>query len=104
MESNTTDDLRRECGLDTWPAQSRHEVIRTRPASADTRHSYVTHNIEDGVDPKFIKDQVGHLYASTTALYTAVSSDFANTMMRKAIDLAFNNDTARTGTARSGRR
>ncbi|MER5354660.1 tyrosine-type recombinase/integrase [Kitasatospora sp. NPDC002551] len=68
------------------------------------RHSYVTHNIEDGVDPKFIQDQVGHLYASTTALYTAVSSDFANTMMRKAIDLAFDNETARTGTARSGRR
>ncbi|WP_407109824.1 tyrosine recombinase XerC [Streptomyces sp. DSM 116494] len=34
------------------------------------RHSYVTHGIEDGVDPKFIQEQVGHLYASTTALYT----------------------------------
>jgi len=50
------------------------------------RHSYVTHSIEDGVDPKFIQEQVGHLYASTTALYTAVSDDFANTMMLKAID------------------
>ncbi|WP_435603445.1 tyrosine-type recombinase/integrase [Streptomyces sp. bgisy130] len=53
------------------------------------RHSHVTHQIEDGVDPKFVQDQVGHRYASTTAIYTAVSGDFANTMMRQAIDLAF---------------
>ncbi|MFD5935720.1 tyrosine-type recombinase/integrase [Streptomyces sp. NPDC060333] len=73
-------------------------------ASADTRHSYVTHSIEDGVDPKFIQEQVGHLYASTTALYTAVSSDFANTMMLKAIGLAFDNDPGDRALERSGRR
>lgn len=28
----------------------------------------------------------GHRYASTTALYTGVSGDFMNTMMRKALD------------------
>jgi site-specific recombinase XerD len=49
------------------------------------RHSYVTHLTEDGVDPLFIQRQVGHAYQSTTAIYTAVSGDFANTMMRKAI-------------------
>ncbi|MGX9901504.1 tyrosine-type recombinase/integrase [Arthrobacter sp. SA17] len=49
------------------------------------RHSYVTHLIEDGVDPMFIQRQVGHAYQATTAIYTAVSGDFANTMMRKAI-------------------
>lgn len=68
------------------------------------RHSYVTHNIEDGVDPKFIQEQVGHLYGSTTALYTAVSDDFANTMMLKAIDLAFNNDPSLGASKRSGQR
>lgn len=68
------------------------------------RHSYVTHSIEDGVDPKFIQEQVGHLYASTTALYTAVSDDFANTMMLKAIDLAFNNDFGTQTLQQSGRR
>jgi site-specific recombinase XerD len=68
------------------------------------RHSYVTHNIEDGVDPKFIQEQVGHLYASTTALYTAVSSDYANTMMLKAVDLAFSNDPGSRGPVRSGSR
>ncbi|WP_325098025.1 tyrosine-type recombinase/integrase [Nocardia gipuzkoensis] len=51
------------------------------------RHSYVTHSVEDGVDPKFLQAQVGHVYQSTTSLYTAVSGDFANTTMRQAIDL-----------------
>jgi site-specific recombinase XerD len=34
------------------------------------RHSYVTHLIEGGYDPLFVQQQVGHSYASTTALYT----------------------------------
>lgn len=49
------------------------------------RHSYVTHLIEDGVDPVFVKEQVGHAYQSTTAIYTGVSSDFKNRMMQDAI-------------------
>ncbi|MFB7938010.1 tyrosine-type recombinase/integrase [Streptomyces sp. NPDC056049] len=52
------------------------------------RHSYVTHQIEDGADPAFVQRQVGHRYASTTALYTGVSGDFMNTMMRKVLDKA----------------
>jgi integrase/recombinase XerC len=53
------------------------------------RHSYVSHQIEDGTDPDFVRQQVGHRYRSTTGLYTTVSSDFMNTMMRKALDRAF---------------
>jgi integrase/recombinase XerC len=53
------------------------------------RHSPVTHQIEDGVDPDFVRRQVGHTYQSTTAIYTGVSTDFMNTMMRKALDRAF---------------
>jgi hypothetical protein len=34
---------------------------------------------------------VGHRFASTTALYTGVSSDFMNTMMRKVLDKALHN-------------
>jgi len=49
------------------------------------RHSYVTHLTEDGVDPAFIQQQVGHAYQSTTAIYTAVSGDYANRMMQRAI-------------------
>ncbi|WP_405669752.1 hypothetical protein [Streptomyces sp. NBC_01530] len=35
-----------------------------------------------------MQQQVGHLYASTTAIYTGVSGDFMNTMMRKVLDRA----------------
>ena len=33
--------------------------------------------------------QVGHRYQSTTAIYSGVSGDFMNTMMRKALSGAF---------------
>jgi len=49
------------------------------------RHSYVTHLVEDGVDSTFVQQQVGHAYQSTTAIYTHVSSDFANKMMQQAL-------------------
>ncbi|WP_405612400.1 tyrosine-type recombinase/integrase [Streptomyces sp. NBC_01508] len=34
------------------------------------RRSYVTHLIEDGWDPRFVQEQVGHEHASTTSIYT----------------------------------
>ncbi|MER7741313.1 tyrosine-type recombinase/integrase [Streptomyces sp. NPDC096538] len=34
------------------------------------RHSYVTHLVEFGYPERFVQDQVGHAYASTTAIYT----------------------------------
>lgn len=49
------------------------------------RHSYVTHLVEEGVDMEFVRQQVGHVFQSTTSIYTAVSGDFANTMMRQAL-------------------
>jgi integrase/recombinase XerC len=53
------------------------------------RHSYVTHLIEDGFDPLFVQQQVGHTWASTTALYTGLSNDYKNRVMRAALDRAF---------------
>lgn len=49
------------------------------------RHSYVTHLIEDGWDELFVRLQVGHLHASTTALYTAVSGDYKNEALKRAL-------------------
>jgi len=49
------------------------------------RHSYVTHLIEAGYDPTFIQTQVGHSYASTTSLYTSVSSDFKQKAVQQMI-------------------
>jgi site-specific recombinase XerD len=66
-------EYRDELGMD--PVLSPHAL----------RHSYVTHLTEDGVDPVFIQRQVGHVYQSTTAIYTAVSGAFANKMMRNAV-------------------
>lgn len=57
------------------------------------RHSHVTHQIEAGVDPRFVQEQVGHRFASTTAIYTGVSGDFMNTMMSHALDKAFEAET-----------
>jgi integrase/recombinase XerC len=50
------------------------------------RRSYVTHLIEDGWDPFFVQCQAGHESASTTALYTCVSSDFRTRTLRRALD------------------
>ncbi|MFF0598729.1 tyrosine-type recombinase/integrase [Streptomyces antibioticus] len=33
------------------------------------RRSYITHLIEDGQDPLFVQQQVGHDHASTTAIH-----------------------------------
>ncbi|MFI6471494.1 tyrosine-type recombinase/integrase [Streptomyces sp. NPDC050516] len=49
------------------------------------RHAYVTHLTEDGVDRRFLQQQVGHENDSSTAIYTHVSDDFMNTMLRKAL-------------------
>jgi site-specific recombinase XerD len=53
------------------------------------RHSYVSHLIEDGVDPLFVQHQVGHSWASTTAVYTSVGQDHKNRMLRAALAGAF---------------
>jgi integrase/recombinase XerC len=50
------------------------------------RRSYVTHLIEDGWDPFFVQQQVGHEHASTTSIYTSVSSDFRVKTLRSALD------------------
>lgn len=51
------------------------------------RRSYVTHLIEnDGMDALFVQHQVGHDHASTTSIYTCVSSDFRTRTLRRALD------------------
>lgn len=50
------------------------------------RHSYITHLIEAGLPAYFVQQQVGHEYASTTALYTGVSDDFMTTTLRDALN------------------
>jgi integrase/recombinase XerC len=56
------------------------------------RHSYVSHLVEDGVDPLFVQQQVGHSWASTTATYTTVGADAKNRMLQDALSRAFDTD------------
>lgn len=73
---------------------SRFRDIRTEAELDDAltfhsfRRSYVTHLIEDGFDARFVQDQVGHEHASTTSIYTAVSSDFRVKSLRRSLDAA----------------
>ncbi|MFK5634246.1 tyrosine-type recombinase/integrase [Ornithinimicrobium sp. LYQ103] len=49
------------------------------------RHSYVTHLVEFGYPERFVTEQVGHSYASTTAIYTSVSDDFKTKTLQSAL-------------------
>ena len=66
------------------------------------RHSYVSHLIEDGVDPLFVQQQVGHSWASTTAVYTSVGADAKNRMLAVALARAFDTDPASATTGTTG--
>jgi len=49
------------------------------------RHSYVTHLVEFDYPERFVQDQVGHAYASTTAIYTSVSDAYRNLLLLRAL-------------------
>ncbi|WP_299451237.1 tyrosine-type recombinase/integrase [uncultured Serinicoccus sp.] len=65
--------VRHQAGLD--PALSLHCL----------RHSYVTHLVEFGYPERFVQEQVGHAYASTTAIYASVSNDFKDKTLKAAL-------------------
>jgi integrase len=64
------------------------------------RHTYVTRLIEAGYDAQFVTEQVGHSHAATTAIYTALSSDYKNTKVREFLDAA-EEEALRTAFARA---
>jgi integrase/recombinase XerC len=53
------------------------------------RHSYVTHLVEFGYPERFVTEQVGHSYASTTAIYTSVSNDFKTKTLQAALSRVY---------------
>lgn len=63
-----------------WPAELSVHALR---------HTYVTNLIEWGYAEKFVQDQVGHAYASTTAIYTSVGDDYKNRMIAKALSRVY---------------
>ena len=49
------------------------------------RHSYVTHLTEFDYPERFVQDQVGHSYASSTAIYSHISDEYRNRLVCKAL-------------------
>jgi site-specific recombinase XerD len=69
--------FRRYCDeLDLSPGLDLHSL----------RRSYATHLLEAGWDALFVQKQMGHEHASTTAIYTCVSSDYRTRTLRNALD------------------
>lgn len=50
------------------------------------RHSYVTHLTEFDYPTRFVQDQVGHVFASTTAIYTGVSDEYRLRLLGRALE------------------
>lgn len=59
------------------------------------RRSYATHLLEAGWDPRFVQDQMGHEYASTTGIYQFVSDEFRRSTLRSALDRTVKESMAR---------
>lgn len=49
------------------------------------RHSYVTHLVEFDYPERFIQEQVGHSFSSTTAIYVGVSNEYRNRLLSQAV-------------------
>jgi integrase/recombinase XerC len=56
------------------------------------RHAYVTHLIEFDYPERFVQEQVGHRYASTTAIYIGVSNDYRNELLMRALNARLGED------------
>jgi integrase/recombinase XerC len=61
------------------------------------RHSYVTHLVEFGYPERFVTEQVGHSYASTTAIYTSVSNDFKTKTLQAALARVYGSEPPTAG-------
>jgi site-specific recombinase XerD len=75
-------------------ARGRRRVHRCQraaglPAELDLhclRHSYITHLVEFDYPERFVSEQAGHRYASTTAIYTGVSDDYRSRLVRRSLE------------------
>ena len=58
------------------------------PAELDLhslRHSMITHLVEFDYPERFVQDQAGHATASSTAIYTGVSDEYRNQLLRRKL-------------------
>lgn len=45
----------------------------------------MTHLVEFDYPERFVQEQAGHSYASTTAIYTGVSDDYRNRLLERSL-------------------
>ena len=58
------------------------------PAELDQhslRHSMITHLVEFDYPERFVQDQAGHAVAATTAIYTGVSDEYRNRLLKSKL-------------------
>jgi len=58
------------------------------PAELDLhslRHSMITHLVEFDYPERFVQDQAGHAVAATTAIYTGVSDEYRNRLLKSKL-------------------
>jgi integrase/recombinase XerD len=58
------------------------------PADLDLhslRHSMITHLVEFDYPERFVQDQAGHAVAATTAIYTGVSDEYRNRLLKSKL-------------------
>jgi integrase/recombinase XerD len=49
------------------------------------RHSFITHLTEFDYPERFVQEEAGHVYASTTAIYTGVSEEYRNRLLERSL-------------------
>jgi site-specific recombinase XerD len=77
--------LSRRAANDAFAAARRDAGLSEDLDLHSLRHSYVTHLVEFDYPERFVQEQAGHSYASTTAIYTGVSDDYRNRLLRRAL-------------------
>jgi site-specific recombinase XerD len=70
---------REACGLDVT------DLRRNPRAPAYGEFGALTHLVEFDYPERFVQDQVGHAYASTTAIYTGVSDEYRNRLLERSL-------------------
>jgi integrase/recombinase XerD len=77
--------LSRRAANEAFDAARESAGLATELDLHSLRHSYVTHLVEFGYPERFVQDQAGHAYASTTAIYTGVSDEFRNRLLQQSL-------------------
>jgi integrase/recombinase XerD len=49
------------------------------------RHSMITHLVEFDYPERFVQDRAGHKVAATTAIYTGVSDEYRNRLLKSKL-------------------